>query len=588
MFSDKIKKSLVNVLEKLQVPIPRGGINLEHPANLEHGDYSTSLALMQTKGLLESEEDIRLLPPKKLAELVVKTWQELGLPDFVEKVEVAAPGFINIWLKIESLGNKLAEVLRGGEGFGESERGRGKTMVIDYSAPNIAKPFGIGHLRSTNIGQALYNLFSFTGWKAIGDNHLGDWGTQFGSLIVQIKKAEREGLRLDELTVADLEKLYVQFHKEAADHPELEEEARAWFKRLEDGDEEARRIWQACIEISLREFNRVYDLLGVKIDYAYGESFYLDKMGEVLEDCRKKGLLKESKGAQVVEIPGMKVPAMLVKSDGATTYLLRDLATIKFRKETWQPDLYLYEVGADQALHFAQVFAVATMLGYGQKDQFVHISHGLIRWATGKFSTRRGMTIHLEEVLNEAIARAKEVMMKAGVAKDLPVAEQAKVAQAVGIGGIKYNDLKQNPRTDIVFDWDQMLTLSGNSGPYLQYTFARTQSVLRKSQIPIRQLADKFQTNSKFPISNLSNEEQVLLRTIYRFPEVIIEAAETYSPNLLCNFLFDLAQKFNLFYEKERIIGSEGEEFRLLLTATVGQVLKNGLNLLGVKALERM
>ncbi len=574
MFNEELGVEINKVLEKLQ--IKEAKIVLEHPASLDFGDYSTNIALIAAK--------LQGKPPQSLAKEIVQTWQAIGFPDFVEKIEVADPGFINIWLKIDSLSKKLNEVLEAKEKYGSSKLGIGQTLVIDYSAPNIAKPFGIGHLRSTNIGQALYNLFSFTGWKVIGDNHLGDWGTQFGNLIVQIKKAEREGLSLKELTVADLEKLYVQFHKEAIEHPELEEEARAWFKRLEDGDEEARRIWQACIEISLKEFNRIYELLGVKIDYAYGESFYLDKMGAVLEDCQKKGLLKKSQGAQVVEIPGMKVPAMLVKSDGATTYLLRDLATIKFRKETWQPDLYLYEVGADQALHFSQVFAVASLLSYGQKDQFVHVAHGLIRWPTGKFSTRRGLTIHLEEVLNEAISRAKEIMKKAGVTKDLSAEEQAEVAQAVGIGGIKYNDLKQNPRTDIVFDWGQILTLSGNSGPYLQYTFARTQSIIRKSQIP----STKFQINPKFQVSNLSNEEQVLLRTFYKFPEAVIEATKTYSPNLLCNFLFDLAQKFNLFYDKERIIGSENESFRLQLTAVVGQILKNGLRLLGIEALERM
>ncbi len=559
MFAEEIKKELAKVLSKLQIPF-EADIPLEHPADLAHGDYSSNVALMAAKSMGRN--------PKQLAEEIAKTWQGSGLPDLVEKIEVAGPGFLNIWLKFESLGKVMTEVLKEGEKYGGSEAGKGKTVVIDYSAPNIAKPFGIGHLRSTDIGQALYNLFSFSGWKAIGDNHLGDWGTQFGSLIVQIKKAEREGLRLNELTVIDLEKLYVQFHKEAADHPEMEEAARAWFKRLEDGDEEARRIWQACIDISLKEFNRIYKLLGVKIDYAYGESFYLDKMAEVLEDCRKKGILKESQGALVVDLPGEAVPAMLVKSDGATTYLLRDLATIKFRKKTWPPDLYLYEVGADQTLHFHQVFSVAERLGYGKKEQFVHVGHGLIRWASGKFSTRKGITIHLEEVLDEAVKRAKELT------------KETKVARAVGIGAIKYNDLKQNPRTDIIFDWDQMLTLSGNSGPYLQYTYARTQSVLHKAK----------NSNLQFTIYNLqlSDEEQVLLRKLYRFSEVIGEAAKTYSPNLLTNFLFELCSAYNLFYDKERIIGSENEGFRLQLTAAIGQILKNGLGLLGIQALEKM
>ncbi len=580
MFAKDIKKELAEVLSRLGVPVEAGKISLEHPAELAYGDYSSNVALTTAKSMSRN--------PKQLAEEIAKTWQEIGLPDLVEKIEVAGPGFLNIWLKFESLGKEMAEVLKEREKYGGSEAGKGKTVVIDYSAPNIAKPFGIGHLRSTDIGQALYNLFSFAGWKAIGDNHLGDWGTQFGKLIYEIElKIKSEKLKVEDLTIADLEKLYVQFHKEAADHPEREEEARAWFKRLEDGDKEARRIWQACIDISLKEFNRVYQLLGVKIDFAYGESFYLDKMGEVLEDCRKKGILQESQGAQVVEIPGMIIPAMLVKSDGATTYLLRDLATIKFRQKTWNPDLYLYEVGVDQSLHFQQVFAVAAMLGYGQKDQFVHIGHGLIRWTTGKFSTRKGETIHLEEVLDEAIEKAREMMEKAGVARELPKEEKERIAQAVGIGGIKYNDLKQNPRTDIIFDWDQILTLSGNSGPYLQYTYARTQSVLRKAKNTNFQSclsADRFSMTN----FQLSNEEEGLLRTFYRFPEVVGEAAKTYSPNLLANFLFELSSAYNLFYDKERIIGSENEGFRLQLTAAIGQILKNGLGLLGIQALEKM
>ncbi|MGB9637299.1 MAG: arginine--tRNA ligase, partial [Microgenomates group bacterium] len=395
---------------------------------------------------------------------------------------------------------------------------------------------------------------------------------------------------------------------------EMEEEARKWFKKLEEGDSEARAIWQACVDISLKEFDRIYKLLGVKIDIALGESFYLDKMDEVLEDCRKKGILKESQGAQVVEIPGMKVPAMLVKSDGATTYLLRDLAAIKYRVKTWRPDLIVYEVGADQSLHFRQLFNLAVQLGYGNLNMFVHVAHGLIRWPTGKFSTRSGKTIHLEEVLKEAIERAKKLSEGTNastIVHQFVLKDSEKVAKAVGIGAIKYNDLKQNPRTDIIFDWDQILTLNGNSGPYLQYTYARTQSVLRKVQSqtayqPAGKLG-KVQCFSNETMKQLNNEEMVLLRTIYRFPEVVEESAKQFSPNLLCNFLFDLAQKFNLFYDKHRIlsqkskfksqkVGIESENevteeqsnFRLVLTAAVGQVLKNGLGLLGIEALKRM
>lgn len=573
MFAKEIKESLKAVLAKSFMGLEAAEVLLEHPASLEYGDFSTNIALAAAKTASEK--------PRVLAEKISVAWCEAGWPDFIEKVEVAGPGFINIWLKIDSLGSHVAQVLEEADKYGSTRVGEGKTVVIDYSAPNIAKPFGIGHLRSTDIGQALYNLYTALGWRAIGDNHLGDWGTQFGKLIYMIKRVEeKESRQVEGLTIADLEKLYVEFHKEAQEKPEMEAEARAWFKKLEEGDPEAKRIWQVCVEISLKEFDRVYELLGVKIDYSLGESFYLDKMPEVLADAEKKGFLKKSRGAKVIEISGQEVPAMLIKSDGATTYLLRDLATVKYRQKTWQPDLYIYEVGADQILHLNQVFEVAKMLGYAKADQFVHVAHGLIRWASGKFSTRRGMTIHLEEVLLEAIARARKMIEAVGVAKDLTEAEKNEVARAVGIGGIKYNDLKQNPRTDIIFDWDQILNLSGNSGPYLQYTYARAQSLLRKAQ--------KNDLSFEAQGLSLAGEEAVLLRTIYRFPEVIAEAALSYSPNLICNFLFDLAQKFNLFYDRHKIIGSGNEAFRLALTAAVGQVLKNGLMLLGIETLERM
>lgn len=582
MFSQEIKKILTLALAKLQIPVSEDEILLEHPAELAHGDYSINIALVIAKTLDKK--------PRDLADEIVSTLKELGLPDFVDKIEVAGPGFINIWLQFDALGKELVKVLELDERHEESGVDKRKTVVIDYSAPNIAKPFGIGHLRSTNIGQAIYNLYQFCGWKVIGDNHLGDWGTQFGKLIFQIQtKIKNSPVKssnilyqplVDNLTIEELERLYVEFHKEAETKPEMEEEARKWFKKLEEGDLEAKEIWQACVNISLKEFDRIYNLLGVKIDYAYGESFYQDKMEEILNDCRQKGILKESQGAQVVEIPGMKIPALLIKSDGATTYLLRDLATIKFRIREWRADLIVYEVGADQTLHFTQLFNIATQLGYGQLNQFVHVAHGLIRWSTGKFSTRRGETIHLEEVLNEAIERAAVFVPPSGTS----ASQRKAIAEKVGIGAIKYNDLKQNPTTDIVFDWDQILTLSGNSGPYLQYTFARTESVLAKSKFLIL----NFKSNLNFQFLNVSSEEVTLLRTIYKFPEAVQDAAEEFGPNLLCNFLFDLCQKFNLFYDKQRILGSENEEFRLLLTAAVGQVLKKGLRLLGIESLEKM
>jgi len=560
----RLRKKISQALQEISPPrafLPtKEEIELKHPANPDHGDLATNIALILAKKWRQKPLEIAQLLAEKLPQATV-----------------APPGFINfrlsqseLWQQAKIVGNqeelkkKLAVV------------GQGKTLVIDYSSPNIAKPFGIGHLRSTNIGQAIYNLYHFLGWKTIGDNHLGDWGTQFGKLIYMIKS---EGLQYSDLTISKLERLYVEFHRRAEEKPQLEEEARKWFKKLEQKDPEAKKIWQWCVKISLQEFERVYQLLGVKIDYAYGESFYQDKMEAVLADARKKGILQKSRGAWVIKIPHLKVPAMLVKSDGATTYLLRDLAAIKFRVKKWQPDLIVYEVGADQKLHFRQIFAVAEMLGYIASEKLVHVAHGMIRWASGKFSTRRGRTIHLEEVIKEGIKRAEKLVEASQTSRDLSQKEKRKIAQAVGIGGIKFNDLKQEPEKDIVFDWEKVLTLEGYSAPYLQYTYARCASVLRKANYSVANLV------LPSPKGKLSKEEETLLRFFYQFPETILAAAEGFAPHLLAQYLFALAQKFNLLYQKQRILTSPR---RLFLTAVTAQVLKMGLEILGIEVLEKM
>lgn len=579
MIKDLIQKDFQKVLEKLKI---RQKAVFEHPENPEFGDYSTNIALRIKKPEFTN--------PFDLANKIVNTWRSLGLPDWLGKVSVAPPGFINLWLKEDVLISQLSEVLRQKDGFGKQTLGKGKTVVVDYSSPNIAKPFGIGHLRSTIIGQALYNLYKFLGFKVVGDNHLGDWGTQFGKLIVAIKKWTKKPVA--KLTVAELEKLYVKFHAEAEKNPKLEDEARAWFKKLEEGDIETKKIWKACVDVSLKEFDRIYKLLEIKIDVIHGESFYQDKMDEVISEAKKKGIAKESQGALIIPLAGISAPLMLLKSDGATTYETRELATIKYRKKRWNPYLSIWEVGADQKFHFQQSFAAAEMLGYarlaedgksrqGKMSQFVHIPHGLIRWTHGKFSTRKGDTIHLEDVLDEAIKRAEKIISESETSRGFSKKEQKKVAEAVGVGAVVYFDLSHQPTTDIIFDWEKIFVLEGNSGPYLQYTYARCQSVLRKSQ-----------NNWKLETGNwkLEPEELSILRTLYKFPEVVQSAAEAFSPNLLANFLFDLAQKYNLFYQKHPILKSAKviRELRLALTASTTQVLKNGLTLLGIKTLEKM
>jgi len=538
-----------------------GSVKLEHPEAEEHGDYSTNIALVMKGG-------------KRLAEEIAG---KIKPDDLIERVEVAGSGFINIFLKSNVLVNSLIQIASNAEKFGSSEIGKGKTVIIDYSAPNIAKRFSIGHLRSTIIGQTLYNLYSFLGYKVVGDNHLGDWGTQFGKLIYMIKK-----YGLEEYNVDKLEEIYVEFHKLASD-PKLVEEmesgARNWFKRLEEGDKEARGIWQKCVDVSMAEFNRIYDLLRVKIDFAFGESFYeaeMQKMVKEVESGELKGF-EHSEGAWVMHLHDMRAPLMFLKSDGATTYATRDLATIRFRmaRQDWQPVVkMIYEVGVEQTLHFQQVFAAARGLGFvGDGVELYHTRHGLYLGTDGKkFKTRKGDTVKLEEVLSEAIERAIQLGSSG-----------EETAKAVGIGAIKYFDLMHNIQSDIVFDWEKVMNMEGNSGPYLQYTYARTQSVIAKSKsLGECKSVSEYQSNK---------EEMAILRWIYRFPEVVEEAAFRHAPNLVCNFLYELAARFNTFYNQHSILNADNKlqvNYRLQITSAVGQVLKNGLELLGIEALERM
>lgn len=527
-------------------------IIIEHPSNSQFGDYTTNVAMLLAKQLNKSPIEIANEIKNKLEMVVDK--------NIIEKIEVAGGGYINFYLKTDYLVEKIKSIDLG-------QYGKGKTVVIDYSSPNIAKPFGIGHLRSTNIGQAIYNIYQALGWKCIGDNHLGDWGTQFGKLISAIKHWGAKGMA--EMTIADLEKLYVKFHQEAEKDSKLDDEGREWFAKLEKGDDEARRLWQLCVDISLREFDRVYEMLGVKIDYAHGEAFYGEMLPEIIEEMKNKGITKESEGALIVEFNDLP-PAILQKSDGATTYFTRDMATIKYRLKQWKPDLCIYEVGSEQILHFKQVFRAAEMMGWVKPGQLYHLPHGLIRWATGKFSTRKGDTIHLQEIVDRAIEEARKIAPENSE-------EQIK---AVAIGAVKFTDLTSDPKKDVIFDWERMMDLQGDSGPYLQYTFARCQSVLAKAKAQI--------TSNKSQITNIKNEEMDLLRELYKLEEKVVEAAERYNPAIIAEYLISIARKYNEFYGKYRIIGQPEEEWRLWLTKTTATTLKFGLGLLGIETIERM
>lgn len=531
---------------------------IEATQNPDFGDYSSNIAL-QSKN-----------PREKANQVIIKLQKDKKVSEIIEKIEIAGSGFINFWLKKDVLVDNLIQIGKQEEKYGTSDSGKGKSVVIDYSSPNIAKPFGIGHLRSTIIGQALYNLYKFLGYEVIGDNHLGDWGTQFGKLLYMIKKENLKDFSIDKL-----EELYTEFHKLAQDPTKgegLESEARSWFKKLEDGDIEAKSTWQKCVDVSLKEFERIYNILGVKIDFAFGESYYDSEMGQMMDNPEvKKHLQKGEDGALIIDLTkvGIKTPLMFLKADGATTYATRDLATIIFRERKWDPDIIIYEVGAEQSLHFQQLFAAARLLGLVKDSvKLVHTAHGLYLAPDGKkFSTRKGKTIKLEEVLDEAVNRAKKLGNS-----------DTNVAKMVGVGAIKYYDLMHAVTSNVVFDWEKMMNLEGNSGPYLQYTVARTNSVVVKA---------KGGRGEGKP-NEFDKQELSLLRSLIKFENAVYDSALSYSPNILCNYLYDLAQKYNTFYNKDKIIGGENEGFRLDLTSATGQVLKNGLELLGIQVPERM
>lgn len=552
VMKDKISKVISDVLEEMgHADI---GFEVEHPKIEEHGDYASNVALVLAK-----REGMN---PGNLAAEILGILKEKGKIEEIERMEVAGAGFINFWLKEEYLVSELMRAVED-EKFGESKWGKGKKMLVDYSSPNIAKDFSVGHLRSTIIGEAIRRLYEACGWETIGDNHLGDWGTQFGMIVAAV---EEGGKDLKEMSVAEMEKMYVEYNKRAKEDESLREKAKMAFVRLEKGDKGAREIWQKAKEASMAEFKKIYDMLGVKIEHAYGESAYEEEMKSVLEDVEKAGLMEESEGAKIIRLEDM-TPGMLVKSDGGTTYLTRDLATIRFRNREFGADRYVYEVGAEQSLHFKQVFAAAEKLGYGKASEWVHVAHGLILGEDGKkMSTRKGTGVKMEEWLDRAVAAAGKINKTS--------------ARQVGIGAVKFFDLKHTPETSYRFVWKEVLSLDGDSGPYLQYTYARCRSMLEQ--------AGKVEAIAKV---GLNEEEIVVLRWLYQMEEVVDRAAMEYAPNRLAEWLIELARRFNGLYNKHRFLEAESEEKRILrltIAKGVSLVLADGLKILGIEVVEKM
>lgn len=507
--------------------------------------------------------------------------EKVQLPPFIAKAAVVGP-YLNFFFSLPHLAEAtLTEVYRQADFYGKQNLGKGKKMVIDFSSPNIAKPFGIGHLRSTVIGNCLYKVFGFLGYACLGVNHLGDWGTQFGKLIVAYKRWGDKAA-LEKEPVQHLLGIYVRFHKEAEQYPELEEEAREAFKKLEEGDKASLELWELFRELSLEEFRRIYRFLDVEFDTYHGEAFYNPLLNATITKLEEAGLTAVSERALIVDLKEYSLPPILLrKSNGTTTYHTRDLAAAFYRLRHYKPAKIIYVVGSEQKLHFQQLFKALELAGI-KKDLFIHVDFGLFRFPEGKMSTRRGNVIFLEEVLDKAVALARKIIEE----KNPALQNKEEVAKQVGVGAILFADLSADRVRDVEFSWEKMLSFEGETGPYVQYTHARACSILRKAQkehnLGVSQLVN-------FAAFNLE-EERAVLALLAGFPDVLLRVAETYKPHHLAQHLIALSQAFNEFYHKCPVISEQMQTMkgRLLLVQSVRQVLKNGLQLLGMKAPEEM
>lgn len=536
---------------------------LENPKSAEHGDVAFpafSLAKVYRKA-----------PQQIAADLAEK----IDSANF-EKIEVVGP-YLNFFMNKELISKKVLQtVVKEKEHYGDSNIGNQGTVPIDMSSPNIAKPISMGHLRSTVIGNSIGFIMEKIGYQPIRINHLGDWGTQFGKLIVAYKKwGTEEAVKAEPIN--ELLRLYVQFHEVAETEPELNEEARAWFKRLEEGDEEAIQLWQWFRDESMKEFNKIYDLLEVRFDSLNGEAFYNDKMDEIVKLLEEKHLLNEDKGAEIVDLSAYDLnPALIKKSDGATLYITRDLAAALYRKRTYDFKQSLYVVGNEQSYHFKQLKAVLKEMGFDWSDDMHHIPFGLITQGGKKLSTRKGKIILLEEVLNEAIQSAKEQISE----KNPDLENKDAVAKQVGVGAVIFHDLKNDRLNTFDFNLEEVVRFEGETGPYVQYTHARAVSLLEKAGFVPSETAD-------YALNDDTSWEVVKL--VQKYPETVLSAGEKYEPSVIAKHAIKLAQAFNKYYAHTKILADdEQKEARLALVYAVTVLLKEDLRLLGLHAPDKM
>lgn len=546
---------------------------IEIPKDANMGDYAFPCFSLA--------KSLRKAPPMIASDIKEKI--DIENTD-IETVEMVG-GYLNFTISKNELAKVvLEEIALKNEDYGKSEIGNGKKIVIDYSAPNIAKPFHIGHLRSTVIGGALYNIYKYLGYTVTGVNHLGDYGTQFGKLIEGYKLWGQE-YNIDENPIEELTKIYIRINEACKQDEQVLENCRNNFKKLEDGDEYCTKVWEKFRSLSLKEFKKVYELLGSKFDSWNGEAFYSDKMPEVIDILSKTGRLVESQGAKIIDLEseGINTPCIIEKSNGSTTYATRDLAAILYRARTYDFDKALYVTSYEQVLHFKQVFEVAKLLGLDEKyaKGLEHVAFGMVLLPTGKMSTREGNVVKLEELLNEAISKVKDIIEEKN--PDFTEEEKQDIAKKVGIGAVIFNDLSSNRIKDEIFDWDIMLNFNGETGPYIQYTYVRTNSVLKKAGY-VPEIKD-------IDFSKLTDKEaQNVLKLIYSFTNVIEQATVKNEPSVIARFLIDLSKAYSCFYNENKIIVEDKaiQDARVYLTHATSLVLKNGAKLLGIEMPEKM
>ena len=559
-------------------------------------DADIGLSFDEIKEIVEVPSDSKMgdyaFPCFKLAKVLRKAppmiakdiAEKITGKDLFEKVE-SVNAYVNMYISKQNfIEHVVPEIVNAGDSFGRSNIGEGRPLIVEYSSPNICKPFHIGHIRSTVIGNALYKIYDAIGYDVIRINHLGDYGTQFGKMIVAYRlwgnkeDVEREPIKT-------LLSYYTKFHVEVETHPELDDEARKVFVKLEAGEKEEVELWQWFREMSLKEFNRVYDMLDIKFDSYNGESFYSDKMPRIVNELKEKGLLQESQGAQVVDLSeyGMP-PALVTKSDGSSLYLTRDIAAAVYRKETYNFVKNIYVVASQQNLHFQQWFKVVELLGYEWAKDCVHVPFGMVSLEDGTMSTRHGRVVFLEDVLNKAVDQTREIVKEKGVNTE----NLEETAKAVGIGAVIFQELSNNRIKDYVFSWDRVLNFEGETGPYVQYTHARACSVLRNAGEELVAKACEFKD---IDFSYLTGDAAyTLVKLMYELPDVIADAAEKYEPSVVTRHLIDIAQGFNRFYHEEHIlVDNEAEKLaKVALVKAAKNVIANGLALLGMKAPEKM